>query len=79
MIPVLDDVEFRTDDLKSMIDLMARHEEFKFPLSGVNSDGEKYLVSINKDNITIQTFQHNDWVRENIYYADGTVEELYSK
>ena len=64
-------------DWNSMISLMDRADEFNDMILGKNSDGENTIISINKDNITIETNQSNGWIRENIYHRDGTVEELF--
>lgn len=65
-------------DWKGMKELTKKHEEFPYACFGVNEDGEQVLISVNKDNITTETFQSNGWVRENIYHVnDYTVEELF--
>lgn len=66
-------------DLKGNVALMERADEFTAPYLGENEEGEKVVVSVNKDNITVQTFQKNDWVRTNIYHEDGYNEEMFSK
>ena len=60
-------------------DLMQRHEEFDQMLSGVDSDGCDVTVSINSDNITVTTFQHNGWACTKVYWADGDIEESFEK
>lgn len=67
------------DDYNGMITLMDRADEFDVPWSGKNENGEHIQISINKDNITVETFQNNDWTRENIYWRDGFKEELFKK
>lgn len=71
------DIDF--SDLTSLINLMNNSEKYPTILMGQNEEGENVWISINKNNITLQTFQNNDWMRTNIYYRDGTVEELYDK
>lgn len=66
-------------DYDGMIKLMERHEEFKVPWSGKNDDGEHIQISINEDNITVETFQNNGWIRENIYWKNIVSEELYHR
>ena len=66
-------------NLSKMIEVMKHHKDFPLPISGINQDGENLIISINPHNITIQTCQHNDWLRTNVYYDDGTTEELYEK
>ena len=66
-------------DVWGMIKLMDRADEFNVPWAGKNENGEHIQVSVNKDNITVETFQHNNWTRENIYYRDGSAEELFHR
>lgn len=73
------DMVVNPKDYKGMLELMKHHSEFDLPLNGTNEDGEHVIISINEHNITIQTCQSNDWLRTNIYYDDGTSEELYEK
>ncbi len=45
---------------------------------GMNDDGENVIVSIDKKCASVRTIQHNSkFQRVNIYYPDGTEEELY--
>ena len=46
---------------------------------GVNSDGEPVIVNIDSEQASTRTIQHNGWQRINIYYPDGTAEELYER
>lgn len=48
-------------------------------LVGINSSGEKVIVTIDKESASVRTLQDNGWIRENTYYPDGTEEEMYSK
>lgn len=53
-------------------------------VGGTNEDGENVVLSFDgmEDDhpvIRLDTFQHNDWTRVNIYHYDGTVEELYER
>lgn len=72
-------IHFDPHDWKGIHELMKRHEEFKMPCAGQNEDGEHISISVNKDNITVLTYQSNNWIRENIYHEDYTVEELYHR
>lgn len=58
---------------------MGQHEKFDQMAFGKNEEGETVAISVNKDNITVETYQKNGWVRENIYWEDRNVEELYHK
>lgn len=55
------------------------------PLVGKNEDGQTIIVSVVKDiedgsdAFKVETAQDNGWMRVNIYYKDGTVEELYER
>ena len=77
----MEKLEFDIDfsDLSLLINLMNNSQNYPYMLAGQNEEGENVWISINEDNITLQTFQHNNWVRTNIYYKDGTIEELYDK
>lgn len=70
---------FDPTDIWGMIALMDRADEFDAPWAGKNENGEHFQISINKNNITVETFQHNNWIRENIYYRDGSSEELFKR
>lgn len=72
-------IELDTSDWTGMCRLMDRHEEFDSQYFGKNKEGERVSISVNKDNITVLTFQTNNWTRENIYWRDCTVEELYHR
>ena len=59
-------------------------KNIKETLFGENERGDTVVVSTGKteDNepyYKVETIQENDWVRTNIYYEDGTIEELYDK
>lgn len=48
-------------------------------LVGTNEDGETVIVTIDKENATVQTIQKNGWTRVNVYWKDGTIEESYRR
>lgn len=64
-------------DLEQCNALMDRHEDYPEMLFGKNVRGEDVTLSINEDNITIQTFQSNRWIRENVVYRDGCTDESF--
>ena len=35
------------------------------------------MISVAKDRIDVVTFQSNGWTRRNVYWRDGTTEELF--
>jgi hypothetical protein len=74
-------LNFDPMDNKGNVALMERANEktFDVPWAGKNVDGENIMISVNTDNITVETFQNNNWIRENIYWKDGTREELYHR
>lgn len=64
--------------------LKKKNEEYGFPVTGENEDGETLVfMAITSDDgellFRVTTFQHNNWARVNIYWPDGTVEETYEK
>lgn len=59
-------------------------KNIKETVFGEDEDGNAVVVSSGKteDNepyYRVDTVQENDWLRTNIYYEDGTIEELYDK
>lgn len=46
---------------------------------GKNDEGENVIVERYEEYILTVTFQRNDWVRENYYYEDGRVEEIFTR
>lgn len=71
-------MNLNTKNYQEMIAFMDKHEDFNQMLIGKNEDGEMACVSISEDNIMISTHQKNGWVRENVYWRDGTVEEFFN-
>ena len=71
-------LNFDPSDWKGMFKLMERADEFTEPAIGKNLHQEKVMISVNHDNITVETFQWNGWVRQTVYWDDGTVEELFN-
>lgn len=59
-------------------ELVTKHGYIKGQV-GVNSDGENVIVTIDEESASVITVQENGWLRQNIYYPDGTEEELYTK
>lgn len=79
---ILDGKEIQLDlnDWSSITELCSRSDEFDAPLFGRNESGETILISVNSDNVTVETFQNNGWTRENIYWVeDYSVEELFHR
>ena len=62
---------------KDYYDLLLQKYGYCDALCGNNEDGELVIVSIDKEKATIKTSQHNKFIRVNIYWKDGTSEELY--
>ena len=46
---------------------------------GRNSNNQNCIISIDEEAASIRTLQDNRWSRINIYWKDGTEEELYEK
>ena len=59
--------------------------ESDLPLLGKNEDGASVILSAITDisdgstAFKLETAQENGWMRINIFYKDGTVEELYER
>lgn len=64
-------------DTEGMKLLMDNYGDSTTMFPGKNENGEMVLVSIFHDRIVMGTYQDNGWKRQNIYYRDGTSEELF--
>lgn len=69
--------ELDPTNLASMRELMDKYGNSTTMYTGVNTEGEDVMISIAADNIVCSTNQRNGWVRQNVYWRDGTCEELY--
>lgn len=70
-------IVFSPEDFTSMTDLMDKYGNTQSMLSAKNENGEYVHLSIFKNFIVATTLQFNGWVRENIYWRDKTVEEIF--
>lgn len=52
-------------------------DKYRMPFYGVNDDMESVTVEVYDEKIITYTTQTNNWIRQNVYWYDGTVEELY--
>lgn len=60
-----------------LVDLMNHADDYPYMLTGENQNGEFTTTSITPDCIILETLQDNGWIRKNVYYCDGLVEEIY--
>ena len=60
-----------------MITLMDTYGDSQYPYFGENENGETVSISIFPDQIVTLTYQSNGWHRKNVYWRDGTREELF--
>lgn len=65
------------DDSCARVALMDRHTEFPDMLFGTNENGEAVHISIVHDFIEVVTYQANKYIRRNVFYRDGMIEELF--
>lgn len=70
-------IKFDPADLEGMRELMEEYGDSKTEKFGSNELGENIGISIFKDKIVVVTYQSNGWIRKNIYYQDGSREELF--
>lgn len=68
---------FDPSDLEAMRKLMDERGDSDTMFLGVNENMEDTTISVFHDKIIYVTFQSNGWVRKNIYWRDGTREELF--
>ena len=69
------EIDFNNDT--QLRELMEEYGDSTQMFFGKTEDGEDQQISINSDCIVVDTFQRNHWVRRNIYWDDGTVEETF--
>ena len=69
-------IEFnpKTTNIKEFIEKYNNVHQY---IMGKNSLGEDTLMSINYDNVSVRTYQNNHHIRTNIYYEDGTIDEVF--
>ena len=72
-----DAIKFDSSDLDGMRRLMDEYGGSSASFDGTNENIEQVSISIAKDRIDVVTFQDNGWTRRNVYWRDGTREELY--
>lgn len=64
-------------DHDSLHRIMDEHGGSDIPFAGDNENMEEVMISVAKDRIDVVTFQSNGWTRRNVYWRDGTREELF--
>lgn len=57
--------------------IMDEYGSSDIPFAGDNENMEEVMISVAKDRIDVVTFQSNGWTRRNVYWRDGTREELF--
>lgn len=72
-------IKFDPNDLTGMRKLMQNYGDDGIVRFGQNEHGERTAMSIFRDHITVRTSQDNDWFRLNTYWADGTIDETYTR
>lgn len=70
-------IEFNTSDIRTMIVLMDEHEG-KI-LTGENEAGERQIIKVTHDEVIVETYQLNNWIRVNTFYRDGSRDETFTK
>ena len=72
-------MNIQINDMAARLKMMDNYKEYDTMLIGENHDGEMVCVSVFKDKVVVKTIQKNDWIRVNVFYRDGTTDELYEK
>ena len=70
-------ITFDPTNLDGMRTLMRQYGESKLPFFGENEHGESISISVFPDKIVTVTQQSNGHNRKNVYYPDGSSEELF--
>lgn len=68
---------FDPTDLDAMRGLMDEYGNSDTMFMGVNTELEDTTISIFPEKIVYVTYQRNGWTRKNIYWRDGTREEMF--
>ena len=63
-------MNFNPNDERAMFCLMKEYGDFNKSYSGQNQNGEDIRIHIARDNIIVDTYQENGWVRRNVYTKD---------
>lgn len=71
------EISFDPNDFAGMLKLMDVYGDSDSMLSGKNENGEDVNIGIYHDRIAVVTFQSNGWMRQNVYYRDGTIDETF--
>ena len=66
-------------DQEGMNRLMDEYGDSSTMYPGINENGEDVYISIFEDKIVTATTQSNGWIRKNIYYRDGSSEEMFER
>lgn len=66
-------------DQEAMNKLMDELGDSETMFPGTSEHGEDVYISIFHDKIVTSTTQDNGWIRKNIYWRDGTREELFER
>lgn len=72
-------MEVKLNDIKWVGEAIRDFQKYDQPLVGKNDEGEDVITEVTEDCIITVTFQSNGWICKNYYYADGYVEEMYSR
>lgn len=72
-------MNIQINDMAARLKMMDNYKKYDTMLIGENHDGEMVCVSVFKDKVVVKTIQKNDWIRVNVFYRDGTTDELYEK
>lgn len=75
-IPASDNNLFTTAEGRK--ELMKKYGKSNTAYAGRNEDGELVMVSIYTNELIIETYQSNKWIRKDVYDENGVYsEELY--
>ena len=70
-------IQIDFSNLKEMRYVMDKYHTLETMLVGETDDGERTHTSIYEDQIIHTTYQNNGWIRVNVLYRDGEIEEFF--
>lgn len=69
-------INFDFDDFKGLLGIMSKYGNVEQPFCGRNENSELVLIFVSCNNIVTETHQQDGYVRKNVYWNNGDIQEL---
>ena len=70
---------FNPNDPEEIQALIREYSGNETTFKGKNNNDEEVVISICHEKIVVSTYQHNGWIRKNLFYANGAHEIDYER